>query len=222
MKISIIYATRIRSEMLLASLESLFETTQGLDIEVIVVVDDDPITYEGIKDDPRLAKVVHNEERIGPVHSWNKGLGLSTGDMAIPASDDFHFEPGWLHIALEAHQKELGGYGLVGLYSRIHDVNVLSGMHLFDRKFCKDYMGGVIYPPHYQHIFGDKELDLKAKRASRFYGCADAVVTHIHPCENRRKPDANDMWRDTLWEKEEAIYNKRLAAGFPDDFEPVI
>jgi len=222
MKTSILYATRIRPDMLLASLDSLFETTQGLDIEVLIVVDSDPITYERMRDDTRIAKVIHNERRIGPVHSWNKGLSHSTGDIILPASDDIHFEPDWLKIALAAHERELGGYGLVGAYSRIHDVNTLSGLQIFDRRFCVEVMGGVVYPPHYLHMFGDKELDLKAKRLGRFYGCKDSVVTHIHPCESRREPDANDTWRETLWVREEATYNHRLAADFPIDFEAVI
>lgn len=222
MKVSIIYATRIRPDMLETSLTSLLETTQGYDLEIIVVVDRDIITYKRFKNDSRITKIVQNRKRLGPSHSWNRGLSISTGDIIVPASDDIIFEPHWLTKALQAHQDNLGGYGVVGINSRIHDVNILSGMYLFDRKFCKDHLGGVISPPHYRHMFTDKEIDAKTKAIGKFYGCAESVVTHVHPCENRRKPDFNDKWRETLWIEETAIYERRLLAGFPIDFEPVI
>lgn len=222
MRLSVIIATRLRPDLLLSGLKSLWRTTKGYDVETIIIVDDDPETYERLKGERRITLLLHNEKRLGAIRSWNKGAVLATGDIFTTGSDDVRYERGWLKLAYGAHQKELDGYGLVAMNSHIHDINIQSGGTIFDRQFCKDHLGGVMYCPHYHALFADKEVDIRAKRAGRFYPCPAAVVLHLHPCENRRSVDANDKWRDRQWAKDEAVFNRRLAAGFPDDFKAAI
>lgn len=222
MKLSVIIPTRLRPDLLLSGLESLWQTTRGYEVETIVIVDNDPKTYKRLLNEPRITMLLHNDKRVGAIKSWNMGATLATGDIFTTGSDDVHYEPDWLKLAYNAHQNKLDGYGLVAMNSYIHDINIQSGGTIFDRKFCKDHMGGVMYCPHYRALFADKEVDLRAKRAGRFYPCPLSVVLHLHPCESRRKVDANDKWRDRQWTKDETLFNKRELAGFPDDFEPVI
>lgn len=219
---SVILPTCNRLKMLVECLKSLWCTTRDEIIETIVIVDNDPITYERLKHRFPIDVLLYNEDRLGAIRSWNKGLQYATGDMIHPTNDDVIYEKDWLKIALDAHQKELDGYGFVALNSQVHDLEIQSGGMLYDRKFCKEVLGGVVFCPYYYHLFADKEVDLRAKKANRFYPCYEAVAIHNHSSTGRRPLDDNDKWRDKFWPYDEAIYNARLTAGFPDDFEAVI
>lgn len=222
MKTSIIIPARDRPTALMFTLESLWSSTRGLDLETIVVIDNDPRLFDLLEKESRITQLVYNDERLGSIASWNKGLALATGDILTPGADDIFFEPNWLAYALEAHQNELDGYGVIGVNGRVHPIEVLSGGYLFDRQFCKDHLGGVMFCPHYRGLFADKEIDIRAKSTGHWRSCPQAVTKHMHSCEGRRPYDKNDKYRDSYWKKDEAVFNRRLAAGFPDDYEPVI
>lgn len=221
MIITAIIPTRIRPEMMLRCLESLWQTTRGYELETVVIVDNDPQTYEALRDQP-ITRLLYNEDRLGAIHSWNKGLAVAEGDMFHPSNDDVLYQDGWLKHALRAHKERLDGYGFVALNSHIHALEVQSGGMLFDRKFCKDHLGGVLVCPYYRHLFCDKEIDLRAKRSGHFEPCYESIALHMHPCESRRPVDDNDIWRDRFWPYDEAVFNVRQSNNFPDDFEPVI
>jgi|SRR3990172_2269788 len=221
MIVTVIIPTRIRPKMMLKCLGSLWKTTKDYEVETVVIVDNDPQTYEALLNQP-ITKLIYNEEHLGAIPSWNKGLAVAEGDMFHPSNDDVLYRSGWLKHALKVHRERLDGYGFIALNSRIHDLDVQSGGMLFDRKFCKDHLGGVMFCPYYRHLFADKEVDLRAKVAGRFQPCYKAVAFHMHPCERRRPVDANDIWRDKFWPYDEAIFNVRQNNGFPDDFEAVI
>lgn len=218
MKLSVIIPSRTRPALLAEAIR-LFRRTEG--VEIIVIANSCPETYEvAVKEGADI--VLQNPEPVNPVISANRGAAVATGDYLMPGSDDFRPHGDWLEAALNAHQEELDGYGMIRLNDLIYDGSVDAGLILFDRRFCLDHLGGCLVVPHYHHLFADKESIARAKRADRLYWCEEAVVAHLHPTNDSRPMDALDNQRDEWWAIDEKIFMDREAAGFPDDFEPVI
>jgi glycosyltransferase involved in cell wall biosynthesis len=219
--LSVIIPSRTRPNMLFETL-GIFRQTE--DIQLIVVANNCQETYQAAIEGGADI-VLQNAKNLNPVISCNRGVTLATGKYLMPGSDDIQPQKGWLEFALKAHQEQLDGYGVIGLNDLMHlgdEVVIDAGLILFDRRFCRDHLGGCLVVPHYHHLFADKESIMRARALGRFYWCKEAIVAHNHPANNKRPPDELDAQRDDWWAVDEKIYLERQAAGFPDDFEPVV
>lgn len=230
-KTSVILATCDRPHLAIQAVTTLYETTKHLNIELVMVVDGDPKTVYDIKKyledkvvDTWSYIMDYSSERRGALWSWNHGLSMTTGEILFPSGDDQYFHPNWLDLALECHEKHLDGYGMVVLNDKIWDGNVLGVAPLYDRKFCIDHLGGVCTYPAYNYFYVDNELNERAKIAGRYVWCPASIVEHIHPALGKRPRDFLDEERDSqnFGAIDLAIFEKRKALGFPNDFEPVI
>ena len=223
MKVSVIVATSGRPEMFRNMLRSLSDTTQGQEVETIVVIDSDLEACIAAMES--RCRVNYSRYMRGALCCWNKGLSMSNGDIIVPAGDDQIFHEGWLEYALESHREKLGGYGVVGMNDLAYDGNTqLATMLLFDRKYCKEVMGGVIAPPVYNYYCVDSEWNAKAKALGKFYWDERSVVEHLHPAHGKREPDQHDQLKvDNNWmEIDNKIFEERKALGFPVTWESMI
>lgn len=111
---------------MLRTLQSLYDTTAHLDTEYIVVIDEDEKSRDIARDWlysnvwPNF-ELVFNEKRVGALNAWNQAAALAKGHYLFALGDDQVCWPGWLDTAIEAHQEQLGGYGVVGLNDLIHE-----------------------------------------------------------------------------------------------------
>lgn len=218
MMLSLIIPSRTRPDSLRETIR-LFRQTGG--IEIIVISNNCQETYDvALKEGADV--VMNYAESLRPVVACNRGAALATGYYLMGGSDDFRPQKGWLEAALKAHQEQLGGYGMIRLNDLIYDHDVDAGIVLFDRRFCRDHLGGCLVVPHYHHLFADKEAITRARRTGHYYYCKSSVVAHLHPANGTRSSDSLDNERDTWWKRDEQIFMDRERAGFPDDFEPVI
>lgn len=228
MKISIIFATCGRTDLYKRALMSLRDTTRdsGREIEIVAVIDDTDYNCLATLDHSHVPYIIDfSYDRRGAIWAWNRGLQISTGDIIVPAGDDQIFHPGWLDYALESHANKVGGYGVVGMNDLAYNGEVqTSTMLLFDRKFCKEVMGGVIAPPVYHYYNVDSEWNEKSKQMHKFYWDERARVEHLHSAHGKRPHDELDQEReDNNWIKiDEQIFEQRKAQGFPITWEPVI
>ena len=223
MKISIIIPTCFRPQMFVNMMDSLFETTKGYDVETIAVVDKDEDTKDIANE---LCTIVdYSDEMRGAAFCWNRGLQLSHGDIIVPSGDDQKFYPDWLGYALESHIGRLGGYGVVGMNDLAYDGNLqLATMFLFDRKYCKEVMGGVIAPPPYDYFCIDSEWNAKAKILGKFDWEQRSVVEHLHSAHLKRPEDVHDWNRKErgLMEKDNQTFEDRMLRNFPIEWESLI
>jgi hypothetical protein len=204
-------------------LDSLERTTKGYDVEVIAIIDRDLETLQIARN--RRLKVDFGLTMRGGVFCWNMGLVLSSGDIIVPSGDDQLFYDGWLDYALESHEKQLGGSGVVGMNDLAYDGNLqLATMFIFDRQYCKDYMGGVIAPPVYNYYCVDSEINSKAKSLGKFYWDKRAIVEHLHSAHGKRPMDDHDLFRDThgYMVEDNKIFRDREARGFPIEWNSLI
>ena len=222
---SILLATHGRPQLLESCIQSLFDTTFGFDIELIVTLDDDPISWKLLyKWKEKLPiRVDYSDRKRGALWAWNNCLRYSSGGILMPIGNDQKFYPNWLSLALQAHKEKLGGYGCVAVNDLMHDAETSVGTTLlFDRKFCKEVFGGVVAYECYKYYRVDLELNARAKRAGKYYWCRESIVEHIHCANGKREQDDSDTARIPFWDYDEQLYNQRMAAGWPNDFEPVI
>lgn len=215
-----------RPTLLRQTLTRLFESTKGINLQAVVLIDGDKESYSvcvqlGLTY-PNIT-ISYSDTRRGAIPCWNYGTRIAQSDMFFHMGDDLDFVDGWLDIALEAHRTKLGGYGLVGVNDSMHDGNTTVATHaLFDKKFAVDFLGGVMATPVYAYYNVDKEFTERARRAGRYYWCKEAVVKHLHPANNGRPVDETDRSHMDFWTQDLELYEKRQAAGFPNNFPPVL
>ena len=224
MKLSVIIPTCKRPMILKAMLSSLISTTQGYeDIEIIALIDNDLKSAEIALENGCILD--YSDERRNVLYLWNKGLQLSTGDFIHPAMDDLLYHENWLQYGLESHREELSGCGVVGFNDLAYDGNIqVATQFMFDKKYCREYMGGVIAPPVYTYLAIDLEINERAKMAGKFYWDKMAIVEHKHSAHGKREYDDHDRWKDEneLAKKDGAIFEDRKARGFPIEWESLI
>lgn len=230
-KTSVILVTCNRPPLALQAVSTLYETTKHLNVELVMVVDGDIETVhkieEYLKDKTTETWTYlcdYSPERRGALWSWNHGLSMTTGEIFFPSGDDQYFHLNWLDMALEYHEKYLDGYGMVALNDKIWHGNVLGTTLLYDRQFCIDHLGGVCTYPAYNYYYVDNELNGRAKLTEKYIWCHESVVEHIHPGAGKRPRDFLDREREEqdFGTTDRIIFEKRKAAGFPNDFEPAI
>lgn len=214
-----------RPLLLKQTLTGLFESTKGIYVQAVVLIDKDVESYKMCVDLMRSypnMRVNFSEKQRGAIYCWNFGTLISDADIVFHQGDDLFYENGWLEIALKAFQEKLNGYGLLGVNDSMHDGDKIATHVLFDKQFCKDHLGGVMACPHYKYYCVDNEFNERAKKAGRFYWCKESVVRHIHPANGGRVKDETDSYRDPYWNDDVALLDKRRSQGFPNDFEPVL
>lgn len=196
---------------------------EGVKAEVIAVIDENVETYK-VAAEYQVNVVDFSLKRRGALWSWNRGLQLCTGDILVPAGDDQLFHGNWLDYALEAHREKLGGYGVVGMNDLAYDGNTqLATMFLFDRKYCKEQMGGIFAPPCYHYYCVDSEWNSKARELNRFYWEERSIVEHLHSAHGKRPVDATDGFKEESWmEIDNKTFEDRKRRCFPIEWSPLI
>ena len=220
--ISIILPTCHRPALLSKMLESLKQTTQGFEVSVIAVVDEDEESRDIALEFGCF--VNFSKTRRGALVCWNLAL-KAAGDIIVPAGDDQVFREGWLEYALESHTEKLAGYGVVGMNDLAYDGNTqLATMFLFDRKYCKEQMGGIFAPPMYNYYCIDSEWNAKAKILDKFFWDERSIVEHLHVAHGKREKDQHDIAKEeNNWmEIDNKIFEERKSHGFPITWELVI
>ena len=224
MKISVLLPTTgSRLSLLIGAIESLYKTTEGYDVELVLVVDEnkDVLNYGNYLSGEFILD--YSRTRRGALRCWNRGLELSTGRIIVPAGDDQLFHEGWLGFALQSHFDQLEGRGVVGMNDLAYDGNTqVATMFLFDREYCKEVMGGVFAPPQYKYYCIDSEWNEKAKLHDRFYWDSRSKVEHLHAAHNKRPVDSLDLEKQEFLEHDTRVFEERKSQGFPIDYPSII
>jgi GT2 family glycosyltransferase len=217
--ISVLLPTTGRPDLAESCVRNLRHTTTNHQVEIVAAVDCDPETRDRLE--PLVDHLLYSDTYRGCSRAWNDCLAACEGDPVVFAADDLHWEPKWLENALERLTEFPDGWGLVG-FNDGHWNQELSTHYLMSRRFIIDVLGGVIAWDWYEHSFNDLEVNERAKRAGRYAWCEDAHVRHRHWLFGDRPRDATDERKLGAHSVSEQRYKQRRAAGFPNDYEPVI
>lgn len=220
--ISIFVATSGRPEMFRNMLKSLRETTKDYEIEIVAVIDADVKSYLWAAE-YEVDVADYSPERRGALKAWNRAFQLSKGQLLVPAGDDQLFHEGWLYWAVDSHWNQLGGYGVLGMNDLAYNGNTqVATMWLFDKKWCKDHMGGVFAPPPYRYYCVDLEWWEKARALGHYFWEERAKVEHLHSAHGKRPVDELDLGKQDWMEEDNRTFEQRKAQGFPVTWEPLI
>lgn len=217
--ISVLLATTGRPELAIRCVAGIRETTEGHDVEIVAAVDADPESRDLLA--PMVDQMLYSDEYRGSSRAWNEALAVSLGDPIILAADDLIWQPGWLDAALKTLSEFPDGWGFVG-FNDGHWGEELSTHWLVSRRLIREAFGGVVTWEFYEHSFQDREANERARRAGRYAWCSDAHVHHEHWIFGDRSQDATDTRNLAAHGASEQIFQRRLAAGFPNDFKAVI
>ena len=220
--ISVFVATSGRPEMFRNMLKSLRETTRGFDVEVVAVIDADVKSYLWAAE-YEVDVVDYSPKRRGALRAWNRAFELCSGYLYVPAGDDQIFHEDWLKYALESFHDRLMNYGVLGMNDLAYNGNTqVATMWLFDKKWCKDHMGGVFAPPPYVYYCVDLEWWEKARALGHYYWEERSIVEHLHSAHGKRPVDELDLEKQGWMEEDNRTFEQRKAQGFPMTWESLI
>lgn len=233
MKVSVVIPSKGRPAQVAQCVKALFETTAGHDVEAVIVCDEDAAFNSTMT---ALAETFGNDEAdrmarenlrwswatLPVIPAFNEGLRLSTGDVILPGNDDLDWGEGWLDEALAVLETLPDGDGVVGLNDLCPVKRNFSAFFIATRRWLARENGGVLFCPHYHHNFVDPEVCARAIASGRYVVAEKAVVEHKHPAWGKAEVDATYQAGGEHYADDQALYEMRWAAGFPDDFAPVI
>lgn len=217
--VSILFPTTGRPDRAVNCLRNLRDSVGTQSLEVVAAVDADPESKRVLA--PLVDVLDYSDGYRGCSQAWNDCLARSSGDPVVFAADDLVWEPGWLDRALERLAEFPDGWGLVG-FNDGHWDESLSTHYLMSRRFIIEVLGGVVAWPQYRHSFNDLEVNQRARAAGRYKWCAQAHVRHDHWLFGTRECDDTDQRRLPDHPEDQRQFDARAAAGFPNDYAPVI
>ena len=217
MSTSVLLATTGRPEMALRCVQGIRETAE---VEIVASVDADPKTARLIAPHVDILNVCPDYR--GCSRAWNDALREATGEHLVLAGDDLRWGENWLQNALQWLSQLPDGWGMVGFNDGHTNGDEYSTHYLVSRRLITEVLGGVIAWECYRHSFNDVEMTERARTAGRYVWAEDAHVYHDHWLFGDRPKDATDAKNLGGHPQSERIFNQRKAAGFPNDYDPVI
>jgi len=208
-KVSIILPSLNRGEKLIRTLDNIISTTQGIPIEIIVILSEDDLTSQHLMGS---RKYLTTPPDFRPVQCWNYGASLSSGGWLYLGNDDVVHPPNWLEKCLNTPNS-----GFIGI-SDGRVSNQWSPFYLLSREWCKTYQGGVFCVPHYKHWGLDVETCSRAVLSGTFR-LAPIYVEHQHYLTGKSKKDSTYMRAEKFHKPDMILYEERRKLGFPNDFE---
>lgn len=221
-KTAILLPSLNRPEQVVRCVNSLRGTTDWRLVDIKVMIDLDDKASEKALDGMPI-EVVYTTNKKGSIAAWNEMLGLFDNYAAyVAAADDLVFHQGWYAATMRALQL-LGGDGMVGFNDLHYDGEKEWATHwLGTRDFLIDHNGGVIYAPHYGSWWCDPEVNDRARAVGKYIWAKDAIVEHLHADYGKAEYDPTYTNATKYHAKDTETYKTRKAAGFPDDFPPVL
>lgn len=218
--VCVLLTTLHRPAGLARVLQSLRNTAKG--IPVVCAIDEDDEQARQLCWAFGVEVVTCPVPRQGPSKAWNTALAAAPNHAAyVLAADDLIFRPGWLEETLTALAR-LGGSGMVGFNDGKINGNQAQATHyLLTRDFIIKHNGGVMCCPHYRTVGPDTETWERARKVGKYIWAEKALAIHDwHGFDQ----DADETYKQALPHRgaSKAKFYERQAAGFPDDFEPIL
>jgi GT2 family glycosyltransferase len=177
--IGVILPTRGRYKALFETLSSLNKTEYSDNIELIVVADNDSISYNIAVDfKQRLSmfgkmKVILSEERLYAVKAFDVGFNHLESDIFCWMNDENTYRNNWLEKAYYCfYNKFPDDIGVLSLYK----INK-AGLGMTSKKFV-EHNNGEWFHSGYVTYYPDDELACRAILLGRYHFIPDSGVFH--------------------------------------------
>ena len=220
--ISIIMPTTGRAMLAQRAIAMVMETTENHKLVFVCVVDKDERTACALVDFLAVCevpfKLVYHPEYQGLARSWNRGLRCADGGILVFFADDLEPQPGWLDEALRVLYDRLGGYGLVGFNDTHRKGHKEATHYLASRDFVLEYMNGCMGFEHYNFCCNDSEACKRAISTGHYAWAKNSIVKRNLIDDETKRLHFDRQQAD----EDIAHLHRRMAQGFPNDFEPAI
>ena len=204
MNIAILIPTYFRSSKLRRLLQSLKDTAPLVHPVVVAEPDDG---YARVIAKNFGATFATCLPRQGSGYAWNYALSIAPNyDAYILGADDCYYLPGWYEAMLKC-MDDNGGSGLFALNDKTGTQH-----YLMTRDFIINHNGGVMVMPYYKGWYQDMEACARARRVGLYFFAIDAKIVH----------DWHGSATNHFEKDGRKLFEKRQAAGFPDDFQPIL
>lgn len=201
-RVSILLASYLRTDMLMRCVKTLWDSIKDEphEVQLVTFIDCNRESLAALSEwyggsAKKNLRWISNfsETRQGVMYAYNEALAMSTGDYILAANDDFEFNyPGWLSIALDAHDLALSGYGMVGINEVSRPFGGVAYVQLMDRWFIRNRLGGRITFPIFKSYYSDTLCCALAWKYARFHYCPEAKILHKLAGAERLKDNQDD------------------------------
>lgn len=224
--ISILIPSIDRPLQLRACLRQLIATTIRHEVEIVVsLCVSDRASHSAVAAMPVIVTAGH-EGYTGSCFAWNEALARADPNAIayVMMGDDVWAHRSWLDFAMGglAMLPDIGGVvGCNDLDPRT-DTQERANHFLVTRPFVSEVLGGTPFMPCYRNYFFDIETCERARRAGRYIYAPLSILEHRHPHAHKARQDGVYLRSGQSFENDRQIYELRRAAGFPNDYDPVI
>lgn len=176
--VGILLPTRGRYKSLLETLTSLSNTHRADILDVVIVVDNDPISYAIAKNFYNSGifsryTVYFSEKRLYPVSAFIKALGLCSSDIFTWMNDENFYRPSWLIDSLSRFLQEFPDkIGVLSLYKKKK-----AGLGMSSMDFIH-FNNGEWFHEGYKVYYPDDELTCRAILLGKYAFSPDSGVFH--------------------------------------------
>lgn len=203
MVITLLHPSRSRPMQALAAYRN-FVSNAGIEVEYILSLDStEPHKMAYINNNVNF---IVNDNRSA-VDAINNAARVSTGDILIVMSDDFHAPSNWGNNIIESTK------GKTDWIAKTPDgiQKWIITMPIMDRTYYNRF--GYIYHPDYAHMFCDTELTCVADLTGRKI-TLDIPFVHNHYSTGRSHKDEVSMKADATWSQGESLFLSRAKNKF--------
>jgi glycosyltransferase involved in cell wall biosynthesis len=215
--ISVILPSRDRPIGLIRSLDSIYDTMKGHDIEIIVVLDAPDIkSHELVVRMPFVKIVTMSSNYINgnPQRKLQAGYKASTGEWIVFISDDIVLHNGWLDAMLAWPNS-----GFIGFLDPNFG-DMLCGHFMVSRRCIDTIMRGRFGLTWYYVWWADNEWKIRMSNAGIWTVCTGATFDHLHADYSVVLDATNEAARPHR-SQDALTFRARELAGFPEDWPEV-
>lgn len=221
-RVSILLPSRDRPEGLQRSIANIRETTEGLDVEIVIILDEpDTISHELVASlQPGLKVITMPPSYLhGHAHDkWQAAYEATTSEWVVQGTDDITFYPDWLSKALTMPDA-WRSRGIIGLWDE-HG-NAVAKLVMVTREYVETVMRGHFGLRWYYHCFADNEWTCRAGGVSGIAWHDKIGYTHHHWAFGQGPHDSIAQLVHQHYGTDQLIWFARVKAGFPDDWPTV-
>lgn len=215
MKTAIIMPTRGRVQQAARVCAQFLDTAPTVQV-VVVSEDADVSPFKAI---PNVSLVVPDGEPTA-IEKWNLGMAAFPDcDVYGLGADDIEPLAGWYEGLLALLDT---GAGMVGMSDGRVSGWQFVPHYCMTREFIITKHGGVMAVPHYQSWYIDLEARHRAERARAYAWQPGCTWIHRHHVFGTAPNDETYMRGQARQAHDRETFARRLAAGFPDDFDPIL
>lgn len=184
----------------LKTIERFYKTTEGMDVEMIVVCGENPVLHQlNVLSYPNLKVIVSEGNQS---QGYNLASTLATGFFLMKWDESYAPQPDWLKNAIKTWNRAgANNVAYVGINDESEGFpNLNFKVGIGTREFFKTLLGGTIHNPHYQKHDEQEVFDIAtannvaifSKEAKMMYVPSDRPDVHALPDKtvyDRRQPE---------------------------------